>query len=73
MTAGTNAGAWVHSRHIWWQNESTDRMPDLVDRRSFNELLANGRAAREVARRMHCAPSACGRVFKSNKSRPSRW
>jgi len=39
VTAGTNAGAWVHSRHVWWQNESTDRLPDLVDRRSFNEML----------------------------------
>jgi putative membrane-bound dehydrogenase-like protein len=41
VTAGSNAGAWAHSRHLWWQNESTDRLPDLVDRRSFNELLAN--------------------------------
>jgi putative membrane-bound dehydrogenase-like protein len=40
VSGGTNTGAWVHSRHIWWQNESTDRLPDLVDRRSFNELLA---------------------------------
>jgi putative membrane-bound dehydrogenase-like protein len=41
VSAGMNAGAWVHSRHVWWQNESTDRLPDLVDRRSFNELLEN--------------------------------
>ena len=40
VSAGMNTGAWMHSRHIWWQNESTDRLPDLVDRRSFNELLA---------------------------------
>jgi putative membrane-bound dehydrogenase-like protein len=32
-------GAWFHSRHIWWQNENTDKLPDLVDRRSFNDLL----------------------------------
>lgn len=37
--AGTDNGAWVHSRHIWVQNEDTARMPDLVDRRSFRELL----------------------------------
>jgi putative membrane-bound dehydrogenase-like protein len=32
-------GFWVHSRHLWWQNEDTAKLPDLVDRRSFNELL----------------------------------
>ncbi len=40
VTAGRNAGAWFHSRHVWWQNESTDRLQDLVDRRSFNDLLS---------------------------------
>lgn len=34
-------GFWVHSRHLWWQNEHTASLPDLVDRRSFNELLKN--------------------------------
>ncbi len=38
---GTNNGAWFHSRHLWVQNEDTARLPDLVDRRSFNELLGN--------------------------------
>ncbi|MBX6314314.1 MAG: VCBS repeat-containing protein, partial [Isosphaeraceae bacterium] len=36
---GTNNGFWVHSRHLWWQNEDTAPLPDLVDRRSFNDLL----------------------------------
>jgi putative membrane-bound dehydrogenase-like protein len=36
---GTNNGFFVHSRHLWWQNEDTARLPNLVDRRSFNELL----------------------------------
>jgi putative membrane-bound dehydrogenase-like protein len=36
---GTNNGAWVHSRHVWWQNEHTDLLPNHVDRRSFNDLL----------------------------------
>lgn len=36
---GTDMGAWFHSRHIWWQNENTAKLSDLVDRRSFNELL----------------------------------
>jgi putative membrane-bound dehydrogenase-like protein len=37
----TDNGTWVHSRHIWWQNEDTASLPDLVDRRSFNDLLKN--------------------------------
>ncbi len=37
---GTNNGAWFHSRHLWAQNEHTDRLKDHVARRSFNELLA---------------------------------
>ena len=32
-------GAWFHSGHLWVQNEDTAEMPDLVDRRSFKELL----------------------------------
>lgn len=36
---GKNNGFFVHSRHLWWQNEDTANLPDLVDRRSFNELL----------------------------------
>ncbi len=38
---GTNNGFFVHSRHLWWQNEDTAKLPDLVDRRSFNDLLKN--------------------------------
>jgi len=37
----TNNGAWFHSRHLWVQNEQTARLPDLVDRRSFNDLLGD--------------------------------
>ncbi|OAI54894.1 hypothetical protein AYO44_14035 [Planctomycetaceae bacterium SCGC AG-212-F19] len=36
---GQNMGFWVHSRHLWWQNENTNLLPNLVDRRSFNQLL----------------------------------
>lgn len=32
-------GAWFHSQHMWVQNEDTAHMPDLVDRRSFQELM----------------------------------
>ena len=39
VSGGTDLGAFVHSRHLWWQNEDTSKLPDLVDRRSFRELL----------------------------------
>jgi putative membrane-bound dehydrogenase-like protein len=38
---GKNNGVWFHSRHLWVQNERTDILPQLVDRRSYNDLLAN--------------------------------
>lgn len=38
---GANNGAWFHSRHLWVQNENTALLKDLVDRRSFNELLGS--------------------------------
>src|SRR5262249_41563858 len=36
---GTNNGAWFHSRTLWVQNENTNLLKDLVDRRSFNDML----------------------------------
>ncbi len=39
--AGADRGAWVHTRTIWWQNEDTAKLPDLVDRRAFGELLGD--------------------------------
>lgn len=38
---GKNNGAFIRNRHIYWQNENTDRLPDLIDRRSFNDLLTS--------------------------------
>lgn len=38
---GKHNGFFVHSRSLWWQNEHTNLLKDLVDRRSFNELLQN--------------------------------
>ncbi len=34
-----NNGAWIHSGHLWVQNEDTAHLKDLVERRSFAELL----------------------------------
>ena len=45
---GTNNGAWFHSNHLWLQNENTARLPDLVDRVSFDELLTDARSALEL-------------------------
>jgi putative membrane-bound dehydrogenase-like protein len=42
---GTKNGFFVHSRHLFWQNEDTAHLADLVDRRSFEELLKNVKPA----------------------------
>jgi putative membrane-bound dehydrogenase-like protein len=34
-----NNGAWFHSRHLWVQNEDTAALKDLVDRRSYADLI----------------------------------
>ncbi len=41
VRGGTNRnnGAWFHSRSLWVQNEDTATLKDLVDRRSFDDLL----------------------------------
>ncbi|MGY8770054.1 MAG: PVC-type heme-binding CxxCH protein [Pirellulales bacterium] len=38
---GLNNGVWFANRHLWIQNEDTARLPDGVDRRSFNDLLGD--------------------------------
>ncbi|MFL2869227.1 MAG: PVC-type heme-binding CxxCH protein [Pirellulaceae bacterium] len=38
---GTNYGSWFSERYMWVQNEFTQGLPALVDRRSFDQLLAN--------------------------------
>src|SRR5438132_3777497 len=52
---GTNNGAWFHSRHLWVQNEDTSLLQNLVDRRSFNDLLVNIEpAAKSAEASLHC-------------------
>ena len=36
---GKNSGAWIANRTLWVQNENTDKLADLVDRRTFNQML----------------------------------
>lgn len=43
VSRGMNLGAFVHSRHLWVQNEKTSGKPNLVDRRSFTGLLKDVR------------------------------
>ncbi|MCA9121417.1 MAG: HEAT repeat domain-containing protein [Planctomycetaceae bacterium] len=44
---GTDNGAWFHSRSMWVQNEDTNRLPDLVDRLSFDDMLKDYRKQQE--------------------------
>ena len=40
--ANPNNGAWFHSNQMWVQNEDTASMKNIVDHRSFDELLGTG-------------------------------
>jgi putative membrane-bound dehydrogenase-like protein len=57
---GTDNGFFVHSRSLWWQNEETAKLPDHVDRRSFNDLLRNvprtAKSPRAALNSLHVAP-----------------
>lgn len=59
-THGTNNGFFVHGRSLWWQNENTDKLPDHVDRRSFDDLLKNvprmAKPPRAALRSLQTAP-----------------
>lgn len=39
--AGKNGGVWFADNFMWVQNETTHRLPDGVDRRSFTQLLGD--------------------------------
>ncbi len=44
---GTNNGVWFHSRTMWVQNEDTNRLPDVVDRLTFDDMLKDYRQQQE--------------------------
>ncbi len=48
---GSNNGAWFSLEHMWVQNEDTDGLPDLIDRRSFKDLLRLKGRAKQIASR----------------------
>lgn len=57
VRGGTNRnnGAWFHSGSLWVQNEDTAHLPDLVERRSFAELLVGNKSApRSVEDSLKC-------------------
>jgi putative membrane-bound dehydrogenase-like protein len=60
VKGGTDNGFFVHSRHLWWQNEDTASLPNLVDRRSFNDLLKDveprGKSPEASLRSIRVAP-----------------
>ena len=70
---GTNNGFFVHSRSLWWQNEDTARLPDLVDRRSFNDLLKDveprGKSPEASLKSIRVDARIHGRAGRD----PSRW
>jgi len=39
LSAPQNNGVWFHSGQMWIQNEDTSSLPNIVDRRSFKQLL----------------------------------
>jgi putative membrane-bound dehydrogenase-like protein len=55
-----DSGFFVHANGLWWCNENTDLLKDLVDRRSFQELLApvepQARSAEASLRSWQCRP-----------------
>lgn len=57
---GTDNGAWFLRRTMWLQNEDTARLPDLVERRSFHDLLAGTqtrpRSPAQAQATMHARP-----------------
>ena len=63
---GTNNGFFVHSRSLWWQNEDTARLPNLVDRRTFNDLLKDveprGKSSEASLRSIRVEPGFTGRT-----------
>jgi len=60
VKGGMDTGFFVHSRHLFWQNEDTSSLPNLVERRSFNDLLKDveprGKSPEASLRSIRVAP-----------------
>jgi putative membrane-bound dehydrogenase-like protein len=65
---GSNNGFWVHSRHLIWMNEDTAKSKDLVERRSFDDLLAQNNRRAEGRQ----PPDDSRKAADSNKSKDVR-
>ena len=68
---GTNNGFWTHSRGLWWQNENTSHLKDLVDRRSFAALLKDAEpTAKSPPASLRCLKARPGFVAELVVSEP---
>jgi putative membrane-bound dehydrogenase-like protein len=68
---GSNNGAWFHDRQLWVQNEDTDLLKDLVDRRSFNDMLVSiDPGAKSAAASLHSLRARPGFVVEQVAAEP---
>ncbi|MFO0903431.1 MAG: neutral/alkaline non-lysosomal ceramidase N-terminal domain-containing protein [Pirellulales bacterium] len=58
---GTNNGAFFHSKHLWIQNEDTQRLPNHVDRLSYAAMLQS-HTARETRRTASPTPVGAAKI-----------
>jgi len=60
VRGGTNNGAWFANKHLWVQNEDTSRLPDLVQRESFDAMLGDlpkgAKSPQDALKSMHVRP-----------------
>ena len=60
-SGGKNQGAWFARRHLWWQNEHTQRLPDGVARYAYLDLLRDvAPAPKSPNRSRQCIDVASG-------------
>jgi putative membrane-bound dehydrogenase-like protein len=68
---GADNGAWFADRHLWVHNETTATLPDLVDRRSFNDLLVSvDPIAKSPAASLRCLKARSGFVVEQMAAEP---
>jgi putative membrane-bound dehydrogenase-like protein len=67
---GSDNGAWFSDRHMWVQNETTAKLPDLVDRRSFNDLLSSDSEPKSPAASLRCLQARPGFVVEQMAAEP---
>ena len=71
--AATNNGAWIKDRRLWVQNEDTDKLPDVVDRKPLDDLLKDILFPGSKSPEQSLAVTYARRDFRSSSWRPNRW